>query len=468
MAFEFQNKRFQFFFKNLSNFVFRLLNVTVRKVQGSYPGLFLLFFAFQSCDSVSSNNEDKSAEQLLVKSATWLWDQQGQDGAWHSKTYGVVKGGEAYTPFVLLALMEIPESLVEKPKGGFQKAMQFIRSHTNEDGILGLSNPLMMEYPNYATAYALRCLIRYGDPGDSTLIRKMTRYLLDQQFVENRGFSPDSLVYGGWGFGETGLPLGVSGHVDLSHTRRVLQALREVMEWYEKRIGEKKDIGNKKWIVENESQGKRLLECFPKTARFLQLLQKAPGETRYQPLFDYRPADEIQDEYHLQLPFDGGFYYSPVILGANKGKEESRGDSVRAHFRSYATATCDGFLSLKAVGESIPKELSDAAVAWLIQHPKLEYPEGMPIDELEPWYKAVHFYHLAVRSEVYANEELSSLIPAGWRTKMTQLLALEQQPDGSFSNQQSPLMKEDDPVLATTHAINAIQGILKPASDFVR
>ena len=50
--------------------------------------------------------------------------------------------------------------------------------------------------------------------------------------------------------------------------------------------------------------------------------------------------------------FDGGFYFSPIVLGANKGRiERSAGDEPsRAFFRSYATATCDGVLALLAAG----------------------------------------------------------------------------------------------------------------------
>src|SRR6478672_238308 len=51
----------------------------------------------------------------------------------------------------------------------------------------------------------------------------------------------------------------------------------------------------------------------------------------------------------LTPPFDGGFYFSPIVLTANKGREE-RDKRGMYYYRSYATATCDGLLALLACG----------------------------------------------------------------------------------------------------------------------
>ncbi|PYT19639.1 MAG: hypothetical protein DMG58_35885 [Acidobacteria bacterium] len=41
--------------------------------------------------------------------AEYLWIQQAEDGGWHSHTYGLLRSGQSLTPFVLQALLEVPE-----------------------------------------------------------------------------------------------------------------------------------------------------------------------------------------------------------------------------------------------------------------------------------------------------------------------------------------------------------------------
>ena len=52
----------------------------------------------------------------------------------------------------------------------------------------------------------------------------MRQYLVDAQFDESDGFVADAPAYGGWGLQRAVEP-GKSGHMDLAHTRRALEAL---------------------------------------------------------------------------------------------------------------------------------------------------------------------------------------------------------------------------------------------------
>ena len=102
------------------------------------------------------------AETMLADACAFLWTMQGEDGGWHSPTHGLLKGGQAWTPFVLLALLEAPDGVCAKPTPGVERALAFVRNHVNEAGALGLADPDVLEYPNYATAYALRLFARHG------------------------------------------------------------------------------------------------------------------------------------------------------------------------------------------------------------------------------------------------------------------------------------------------------------------
>jgi hypothetical protein len=332
----------------------------------------------------------------------------------------VLRSGQAYTPFALLALLEASKSDPAIEGRTVDAALTFIRRSVDRNGSIGLGDPDILEYPNYATAYALRCLVRAGRAEDRPLATRLTTYLLGQQLVESRGILPDSPAYGAWGFGAPLLRPGDPGHVDISHTRAVLQALHEV--------------------------GHNDPGPFRKAEAFLRMAQKHPTETRRQPY-------DGPDMGRTAPPrYDGGFYFSPVVLGANKGLTDPGDETHGPGFRSYASATCDGVLALVAVGTAPNDERLASADRWLESYHDLHRPEGIPEIDPEPWHLALHYYHLAGRACAYA----ALGRPGNWREAIIRILASEQQPDGSFLNTHCILMKEDDPILATSLAVTAL------------
>ncbi len=357
--------------------------------------LLLMGLTLQKCAPVYPKAAVNSA---LQKACTYLWAKQSEDGGWHSETTGLMKGGEAETAFVLHTLLRVPDSLFAAPAGGKDRALAFLRSRISNEGVLGLSDPDIIDYPNYATSYALRIFTQHGAPQDSQLIRRMENYLLEQQFTEQRGIDTTNTGYGAWGFGERRLPPGETAHVDLSHTRRILESLCVA-------------------LSDNNAP------AFRHAARFLKT---------------------------LQLDEDGGFISSSVTLGTNKG----RWDGVRFH--SYATATCDGLLALLAAGYSRNDAPVQAAYKWLKSHPGLDSPAGMPEDDPNQWRRAMFFYHLGMRAEAYAAMQYKG----PWCTEMAAILLKKQLPDGSFVNPDGVINKENDPMIATSLALIALTSIV--------
>ncbi len=274
----------------------------------------------------------------LAKAVDWLVRKQQSDGGWHSINYAQLKSGAALTPLVRIAV----ESFVRTPAGiarcpGLHlQPIWFIRQSIASDGSLGANDPELLEYPNYATSLALQCLVAENDPTDRPLIARMVGYLVGQQYCEATGFGPEHPAYGGWGFGGPRPVGGSPGHMDIGHTRHVLEALR--------------------------AAGHNDAATYARAERFLRLLQKHPTEDRPQPSVDGAtpPAGG-------KPPYDGGFYFSPIVLAANKGgvgwveRSEAHADKSTPnrvglassthptpYFRSYATATCDGILALLA------------------------------------------------------------------------------------------------------------------------
>jgi squalene-hopene/tetraprenyl-beta-curcumene cyclase len=312
--------------------------------------------------------------------------------------------------------------------------MEFIRERLDKNGALGNADPDIVEYPVYSTAYALRCVLEIEPQRAREMrVEEMSRFLAGAQFQEANGFSTKDPAYGGWGLNAPQSP-GVPGHMDLAHTRRAQDALAVL----ERGNTFEAPIYDRAPLVE-------------RAQAFLAVVQKRPEAASRQPgAVNGDEPSTIPDE---APPYDGGFYFSPVVLAANKGRVE---DEPTPHWRSYATATCDGILALLAAGVPREDERVKAAVAWLDRHTDIDYPQGVPTEHPEPWGEAIRFYHYSVRAEAYRALD----VPMDERRRLAAAVAKHQREDGSFVNTASPLMKEDDPVLCTAQAVTALSNSL--------
>lgn len=315
----------------------------------------------------------------------WLWAQQQRDGAFRSPQYAALGSGQALTPFVLHALLAAGAARDQR----LARGLDFVRRSVGQDGAVGYGDPDLLEYPVYATALGILVLVRNGAPEDSDRIAAMADWLGRQQCREPRGFSSDAPAYGAFGFGARGLPPGEPGHVDLSHTRYALQALA---------VADRLDDATR--------------------AAALVLLQR------------------------LQRP-DGGFCFSPAVAAANKAGLDTAGG-----FRSYATATADGLLALRALGLDAADARVARAEAWLRQHAAVDRIGGIPDDAAEPWHEALRYYHAMVVADA-----LPALRPA-----LRAMVVPRQAADGSCRCPLVTAMKEDDPVLATALALAVLRG----------
>jgi len=70
---------------------------------------------------------------------------------------------------------------------------------------------------------------------------------------------------------------------------------------------------------------------------------------------------------------------------------------------------------------------------------------------MEAFGTAMRGYYRAASAEVFARLEG----PSGWRESLVDAVLAEQAEDGSWRNE-SPLQKEDDPLVATGFAVQAL------------
>lgn len=347
--------------------------------------------------------EAAPATDAVRKAAEFLWLQQHKDGGWHSQTYGLLSSAQALTPFVLDALLQVPPEIAPPPQGSIDRAFEFLHKNVDKDGALGMADPLITEYPNYATALAVRAFVRAGrtkEDADRKLLDRMAGNLRRQQFLDP--WKKDDPAYGAWGYGGPIRRPPDPGHVDLSMTRHVLEALRA-------------------WDAANSAP------AFKEAGVFLGKVQN----------YDPKKPEEL----------DGGFFFSTVVLAANKAGTDGK------RYKSYGTTTADGILSLLAVNPDPKDARVKAAAAWLIKHHASGGVPGIPAGE-KGWDEGIRFYYAAVSALVFTALKIPEA-DSDWRTPLREFLLKQQRADGSFANQ-NLIVKEDDPLIATPFALQAL------------
>lgn len=340
----------------------------------------------------------------LRAAAAYLWHRQDEDGAWRSTHYGLLRSGQSLTGLVLNALLDIPTEVAELPRDRMMTATSFLVDHIDDTGAVGRMDPTGPDYPNYSTALALKALCRAPMPLRTFSPYALVECLRRQQFTEENGWTPDDAAYGGWGMGGDVRTPPAPGHVDLSMTRYVLEAL----------AASGVQVGG---------------PTFEKAAVFLRKCQNfIPGaEPR---------GHDIADR-------DGGFFFSPVVVDANKAGRSSTG------FRSYGSPTADGLLSLLTIGRGLEDPRVRAAREWLVRRHSYEAVPDYDDIRIGKSTRGLWFYYAAASTTALRSLNLP-LEPA-----YTPALLERQRADGSWVNQENRV-KEDEPLIATSLAIRAL------------
>jgi hypothetical protein len=343
----------------------------------------------------------RSRKPALARAAEYLWSQQAGDGGWHSHTYGLLRSGQSLTPFVLEGLLQIPENICALPAAKVDRAIAFLRSNTRQDGALGVVDPGIPDYPNYSTALAASALCRARRAGWQEQSQAMVRYLRGQQFTEQNGWRPEDAAYGAWGMGGGRRTPPDTGHVDLSMTRHVIEALRAA------------------GVPGSDA-------VFERARVYVERCQN----------FDPLRGDSA----------DGGFFFTTTEFDTNKAGHNGQ------RFRSYGTTTADGILALAATGHEPGEPRVVAARQWLTRrltgHRETDVP-GFVGDAYQRWPRGLAFYYSSASAQAL---RILRLDAAG---SVMESLNRTQRADGSWANPEN-LVKEDDPLIATPFAIRAL------------
>lgn len=281
----------------------------------------------------------RDSSRPLRRAAQYVWAQQAEDGGFHSSTYGLLRSGQSLTPFVLDALLDVPATVLPAPPQAVDRALGFIKKNTSADGALGRMDESVADYPNYATALAVTAMVKAGRSGRQWDIAPMVAQLRRQQFSESNGWKRGDAPYGAWGMGGPLHRPPHAGHVDLSMTRCVLEAL----------------------------QSAGVPASDPVMTRALVYLERSQN-------------------------LDGGFYFSPVNPETNKAGE------ANGRFASYGTATADGVLALRAAGIRDTDDRIAKAIRWLKHHHQPDRAPGFDVAPYQSWGSGLRFYYAGVIS----------------------------------------------------------------------
>ena len=289
-----------------------------------------------------------SPQPALARAADFLWSSQASDGGWHSRTYGLLRSGQSLTPFVLNALLRVPVEAHPLPWARVNRVIDFILGNTATNGAVGMSEPELPDYPNFATALSVSALCRARHDGWEKRIAPMVAYLRSQQFTQRNGWNQADPAFGAWGMGGEVRTPPDTGHVDLSMTRHVLEALRAA--------------------------------------------GVAAGDPALQAARIFVPRCQN---------LDGGFFFSTTEFDTNKAGQAGE------QYRSYGTTGADGVLSLIATGHAPDSLRVAAASRWLSKnHQGMSVP-GFVGPAYDRWPRGLAFYYAAACTAAFRSVGVS-------------------------------------------------------------
>jgi len=309
-------------------------------------------------------------DAALDRGADYLLKQQGDDGLWHSQTYGVFREGEALTPHVLTTLMVLKPNDPRTRRG-----VDAVAAWVGLDGgvSIDLSNPV---YGGSEASWVMLMAYRREQMAFVGLVQSY-------QFNEAHGWTAADAQFGGW----TDAPM--------LPTRPVSDAAA---------AGRDANVSATLFAV-----------------GALRLGGVGPGD----------PAIQRARDFVLRCRNnDGGFFFSPSDPARNKAGPTGA-DADGARFHSYGSATADAVRVLLAAG--VPRD-NPAVVrgrAWLVEHFDANQHPGSFNPDREVLRDSYYFYWCWTAAHAF--DRLGEP-PDTWAPALARALLDRQREDASFAN----------------------------------
>lgn len=363
----------------------------MQRFQPDVRSLLLGMGMVAALSSAGSATEPAAVTAAITKASAFLIDQGQQPDGSFSPQVGPA--------VTALAVTGLVESGTPATDPAIAKGLRYLLSFRQPDG--GICRP-DSAVANYETAIALMALTACNSDGrhDDT-IAAARRFISGIQWDVDEGKTAADPAYGGAGYGSHKRP-------DLSNTAFLIEALKAA------------------GAGEDDPAIQRALTFVSRT-------QNLEGP-------------------HNTLPFaaknpDGGFYYTPV-----NGGESQAGETPAGGLRSYGSMTYAGLKSMIYAGVAKDDPRVVAATDWLSRHYGFSENPGLG--------NAGRYYYLQTAAKALdaLGEETFTAADGTehrWREELAATIIADQQPDGSWVND-NPRWLEGDPNLVTTYALLAL------------
>ena len=278
------------------------------------------------------------------------------------------------------------------------KALSYLDQFRQADG--GIYQPQSL-YRNYETCLAIMCYAettgdRYGE-----LLDRARDFVKGIQWDESEGLDPSSTSYGGAGYGKHSRP-------DLSNTAFYVEAL----------------------IAAGTDEDDAALQ---RALLFVSRCQNLESQYNTTPFSTKNP--------------DGGFYYTIAAGGSSQAGNTSGGG-----LRSYGSMTYAGLKSMIYAGVDQDDPRVKAALSWISMNYDLTQNPGLQDAGL------YYYYHTFAKALAAAGKDAvvdAKNVEHAWRQELLDVLSRQQQPDGSWVNE-NPRWLEGDAELVTAYALLAL------------
>ena len=324
----------------------------------------------------------------MQRGGSFLVTRQHDDGGWRSRTYAALRDGWSVSPLVTLALRFCPQ------QAAYRRGVDFVAGLAPAGRVRGAPE---VSYPLHA--YAIGALVlgtpenkpRYRDQ-HAALLAAVRRLQLDGE----RGWSDRDVSFGGWGYATDARrsPDGGSGELPTANLSATVLAIGALV------------LGG-------------ATADDPALVRARGFVERCQRE-------------------------DGGMFFSPAELGANKAGSDAKGP------RSYGSMTADGVRALLRLARPIDEPEVSRAIGFLNREfDATRNPGAFPASD-EVRRESSYFYW--TWTAAHAARHLGK---RAWAEALAEELLRRQRVDGSWRNAATE-MREDDPLVATPFALSAL------------
>ena len=361
------------------------------------------------------NDLSASLSKSIKRGVDWLLTRQKRtSGAWHSETYGAMRGGASITSLVLYTASHLPKKYYDSK--AWDRGLSFLLPGIEKKACIACPDGTL-DYPTYSTAMTLVATRQLGLKLEASHRTKLIDYLVGAQLTEQNGFMPSQPDYGGWDLIGASGATGVTSGTNISVSFHAVEA-----------------------IAGEESTAKA--DALRFATEWCHRCQN----------YREKVGDDAGDDSDSES--DGGFFFHPERKAF--GNKAQWSDDDYNIPRSYGTATCDGIRLLLAAGAKKSDPRVRAGIHWLSQN---EAADRVPGFEDAPeelgWAEGLKFYYFAGLSRAL---KLLGEAKKERAAKLATIIVDLQKEDGRWQND-SARMREDDELIASCFALMALSSI---------